>query len=56
MSSYTRQPARTVAHCPYCKWIRIYFADFRKRLDHKMRAWIGLNVHTHRAHRKAGTE
>lgn len=45
MSVYIRAPKKTVAHCPYCPWIGIYFADIRKRFTHNMRAWLGLQVH-----------
>lgn len=52
MSAYTRNPARTVAHCPYCKWIRIYFADPRKRMRHAARAQQAIDTHIRRAHHK----
>jgi hypothetical protein len=48
--NYTRAPKKIVAHCPYCLWMRIYFADASKRLDHHMRAWVGLHIHILRTH------
>jgi hypothetical protein len=52
MSTYTRQPQKTLAKCrvPDCKWMRIYWDDPTK-MNHAVRAAHGLNTHVARAHR-----